>query len=188
MHADPLRNLPRKPLPPGLLNNLRITASREAQRRRRRASAEAFMKYLRGELRLLFDNLMRPYAVPAAGGVASAVVLFALLTPALTFDRTVHASSDVPTALSTEVTIESSISFGIGEAGDFMVDVWVDDQGKMTSYAIPAGQPWVMSAEDLRRLENTLLFTRFTPATLFGQPAAGRVRLTIRRSYLDVHD
>jgi hypothetical protein len=37
-----------------------------------------------------------------------------------------------------------------------------------------------------RSLENALLFTQFTPGTMFGQPASARVRITLRRSEIEV--
>jgi len=180
-----LAGLPRRSPPPELVSRLQVLASREALRRRRKMSFEAFFAHVLDESRLFFQNVLRPYAVPAAGGLASTVVLFALLSPALTIRR--GELADVPIGLSTEVSVESSLSLGItGEYMDIVVEVWVDEQGKMTSYSIPRGQAWSKDLAIVRGLENTLLLTKFTPATLFGQKAAGRARVTIRRSHVDV--
>jgi hypothetical protein len=126
---------------------------------------------------------MRPYAVPFAGGLASALILFAMIGPTLQVRRQV--TDDVPAPISTEASLESSFSFNISEA-DVVVDVQIDEQGRVTGYTIPRGQSWASNPAMLRNLENTLLMTKFTPATFFGMPATGKTRITLRRSRLDV--
>jgi len=67
-----------------------------------------------------------------------------------------------------------------------MVDVLVDGEGRMLDYSILDGQQWTLDAAARRSIENTLLLTRFTPATMFGQPASGKLRISLRRSHVDV--
>ena len=37
-----------------------------------------------------------------------------------------------------------------------------------------------------RNIESSLLFTKFTPATTFGQPMSGKIRLSFRNSSINV--
>jgi hypothetical protein len=180
---QPLRALPSLAPPRELADRLLVLASKEALRRRRRVSFRSWLAYCQESVALFFDNLMRPYAVPFAGGLFSAIVIFAVLGPYLHTNRQV--SSDEPTPLFTEASLESSFSFNMtGE--DVIVDLQIDGQGRVVGYSIPRGQGWASNPALLRNLENTLLLTKFTPATFFGQPALGKTRITLRRSHLDV--
>jgi hypothetical protein len=168
--------------PPGLRTSLRILASRALSRRSTKAWLDS--------LRLFADNLARPLALPFAGGVFSTVILFSMwLVP--TYPMRVAASGfDVPTGLTTEATVKGTGP--IGTAGeDMVVDVTIDGGGRMVDYAIVqsnnvSGRNVLNSAALRRNLENMLLFTEFTPATSFGQPTAGKIRLYLDSSYIDV--
>ncbi len=180
---DPLRTLPKLNPPRELTDRLMVMASKEALRRRRRVSFRSWFDYCSETAGLLFNNLMRPYAVPFAGGLVSALVLFALIAPTLQVKRQV--TDDAPSPFSTEASLESSFSFNLTDE-DIVVDVQIDEQGRVTGYTIPRGQHWASSPALLRSLENTLLMTKFTPATFFGQPATGKTRIKLLRSRLDV--
>jgi hypothetical protein len=67
-----------------------------------------------------------------------------------------------------------------------VVDVSVDEQGRMISYIVIGGSATLASAEMQRRLENALIVSRFAPATAFGQPVPSKVRLWFRSSAVDV--
>lgn len=183
MVGEALGRLPRRNAPREVTDRLRVLASREASRRRSRSSFPALVAHLRDELRLRVDNLMRPVAVPFAGGLVSAMLLFGALAPALTVQRVVRG--DVPTNLSTQASLASSISFDLIDS-DLIVDVAIDEQGRVASYSIPTDQSWAHDTALVRSVENTLLLTRFTPATFFGQPATGKIRITLRRSQVEV--
>jgi len=172
-----LRNLPRRMPPPGLNSSLRVLASRE-HRRRIYWPSDAFSD----RLSLFCDNLMRPLALPFAGGVFSAVILFSMwLGPAYT----VRASStDVPTALATEASIRKTAPIA-ERTDDVIVDVTIDGQGRMIDYSIVSGN--VTKDEAMRRrIEGMLLLIEFNPATSFGQPVEGRMRLSLSASHIDV--
>lgn len=179
-----MRSLTRKSPPPELNTRLRVLASQERLRRVRRANAGALATDFVERLRLMADNLMRPVAVPAAGGLLSAIVLFSMLVPTFAIQR-IDSASDVPTSLATEATLRSSISMSLSDE-ELVVDVLIDGHGRVVDYSVPRGQKWAGDPVLVRELENTLLMTRFAPATLFGQPASGRTRITLRRSSLDV--
>src|SRR5438270_4369029 len=73
-----LHSLPQRTPPVELTTKLRIAASRElARSARKRARIPAWSS----RLRLALDNLMKPLALPAAGGLCAAILLFTILVP-----------------------------------------------------------------------------------------------------------
>ena len=175
-----LRSLPRLRPPAGLNSSLRVLASREIQRIVQGRSLTRMDRF-----RLSFDNLMRPLALPFAGGIFSAVILFSMwVVPSFP----VHASStsDVPIGLTTGAAVKRMAPIATTADEDVVVDVTVDGDGRMADYAIVSGG--VPNDLALRRsIEGFLLLTSFTPATgYFGQPVSARLRLTLRSSHIDV--
>jgi hypothetical protein len=67
-----------------------------------------------------------------------------------------------------------------------VVDVTVDEQGRMLDYAVVAGAGVLANPQMRRRLENALVFSNFTPATTFGQPTISKMRLWFQSSRIDV--
>ena len=118
---------------------------------------------------------MRPLALPLAGGLASALFSFTMLMPNLGFLRT--AVNDKPTALFTEASVENVADFGSRNSDDTLIEVEIDGQGRMVDYSVLQGQ---MTSD----VGNFLLFTTYTPATMFLQPTSSRI--VIRRSRIVV--
>jgi anti-sigma factor RsiW len=183
LHAvrDSLRNLAAKPVPPHLALSLRVVASREAHRRRRYAGLQGWLRSVGEEFQLFANNLMRPLALPAAGGLFSAVVLFsAIMTNYSGIVR--QPADDVPTVLATSATMKSGLFSAEEIPSEVLVlDVLVDEQGRAIDYSLAPGTEADYSPEFRRQLVNTLLFTRFEPATAFGQPTATWVKVSYRR-------
>jgi hypothetical protein len=170
-----LRALPMAPAPPELRTQLQVLASKELVRRRQWVSVSAALGSLGASARLVIDNLMRPLAVPLAGGLTSALFLFGILVPYLGMLR--NPANDRPTALYTEASLESVADFGSRSNDDTLIAVQIDGQGRMVNYSVLQGQ---MTSD----VGNFLLFTTYTPATIFLQPAASRI--VIRRSRIVV--
>ncbi|MCX6623019.1 MAG: zf-HC2 domain-containing protein [Acidobacteria bacterium] len=171
-------------VPQELTTSLCVIASREASLRRSGQTSGLAGAVVR-RFNLWVGDLMRPFAIPFAGGVVSAIFLFSMLVPTLTVLRG-NSATDVPTMLSTEASIKDSLP--LGETGDgVVVDLVVDESGRMVSYSIPDGQGLLADNMEIRRaIENKLLVTRFEPATFFGQPTSARLRISFRRSTIDV--
>ena len=199
-----LKGLRNSAKPSGLTTSLRILASRERRRAAERRSVGAFYRAWRERTRLMVHNLMQPLAVPLAGGVFSAVVLFgAWVVPA--YPVLAHNGTDVPTNLSTSASVKFTSPIGMSNAdivvdvlideqfviappvgtqsADILVDVLIDEQGRMLEYSVVSG---TLDAVSRRSLENMLMFTEFVPATAFGQPGVGRLRVWLNRSRVDV--
>lgn len=177
-----LKTLPVRPAPPELTSILRVMASHYRAGRMYGTSPAAVFSYLADRARLFADNLMRPLALPFAGGVLSAIVLFSMFVPSIVFRRSYV--NDVPIAsLSQEASVRSFAPFGFKEA-DFVLEVTVDPRGRMVGYSLRDG---VMEDQELRRsIENNLLFTGFYPATTFGQPRSGKIVVSFSRKQIDI--
>jgi hypothetical protein len=157
-----------------MTNRLRSVGFHERVRRERPRLRTRAWRNLRDHARLMFVNFMRPLAVPALGGVFSAVTLFNLwVVPA--YPVQAKPGSDVPTRLNTDASVQDPFAMR-GVPGTFAVDVLVDDQGRPVDYAIIPGG-FAPDAIALRNLENLLLYGKFRPATKFGKPIMGKIRL-----------
>jgi len=175
-----LRSLPTPLAPASLRTELQVLASREMLRRRHTGSIPALIEFWKDRARLVIDNLMRPLALPFAGGLASALFSFAMLMPNLGFLH--NAANDRPSAFYTEASVDSMDSMAdIGSrsktSDDTLIEVQIDGQGRMVDYSVLQGQ---MTSE----IGNLLLFTTFNPATFFMQPTSGKI--VIRRSRIVV--
>jgi hypothetical protein len=70
-------------------------------------------------------------------------------------------------------------SGGVGLTDSVVVDVDVDDQGRMVDYQVVSGASAVSDPTTRHRMENLLWFTKFAPATTFGMPMAGKARVLL---------
>lgn len=182
-----LGSMARPRMPEGLTERLRVIASHEREIRARRASLRAWTGYWLGRLRLQLDNVARPVALPFAGGLLSALVMFAAVSygmPRLAFPTSL--SDDVPTVFATDPE---------GEVVDWIADhrhyydsaqevpqlvpatapvstdaavvlLLIDPQGRVADYMTPSGQV-------TKEMKSMILLSQFTPATIFGQPTWG---------------
>ena len=128
-------------------------------------------------LRFRFRQMLRPLAVPAAGGILSSVLFFAILAPSFT----VHANTrtdvqkDVPVGLYTQVSVLSPSPFGFN-GPNVTVEVTVDENGAACDYSVPGSK---LSKDEMRDVGNFILFTSFKAATAFGQPVTSKLLLNI---------
>jgi hypothetical protein len=172
------------PLPPGLSSRLRVLASHEQARRMARVSLASRVAAWSDRLSLSFDNLMRPLAFPFAGGVASALILFGLVIPSMTFQ---HALADQVFFTAPEGDVVALAPTGryappesenppfIERAGASVpdaanvVDLVIDQSGRISDWSVVRG-------ELTPDLANIIMFSQFSPATNMGVPIAGKVR------------
>jgi anti-sigma factor RsiW len=172
------------PVPPVVQTKLRTLAAQERARRLTLLSRESRASYWTGRLRMEFENLMRPIALPFAGGVFAALLAFGMLVPNLSFAH--HLFSDDP-AVSLATNPDGKVVGVVGEiprveavdasaesapADGTVVDLIIDQHGRVRYYSVVRG-------ELNRDMESIILFSYFTPATFFGQPAWGKVRVSL---------
>jgi len=177
-----VKRLPAVPPPDHLSATLRIMAQRQAAIRQDQIRSRGVFDFAWEGLKMRAANTMRPLAIPFAGGLVSAMVLFSMMVPTYPGNVARITANDVPTAFYQEPTVKSMAPFGLSN-DEVLVEVIIDDQGQVVDYSLPHGK---VNAELRREIENSLLFARFTPALTFGQPTTGRIRLSFRRSYIDV--
>jgi len=173
-----LRDMPVARVPARLATQLQVIASRERARNLAQPTFAAAMRCWWENARLTIDNLMRPLALPAAGGLASAVLLFGMLMPTLVFQH--QFLNDVPSGLYTQsqASIDNLAAFDYNHTEDFVVQLTIDERGSVVGYAFPNGAPNQKLCNDIA---NMILFTKFEPATEFGVPIAGKVLVSFRR-------
>ncbi len=119
---------------------------------------------------------MRPVALPVAGGLISAMLMFGVLIPSVSFARikTIEPPSPVFTEPDGQVVGEGefprleSANQPISK-GSVVVLLVIDDRGRVRDYHVTQG---AMTQE----VQNFILFSVFTPATMFGKPTWGEVQ------------
>ena len=171
--------LPCAVMPANLCARLRVLASNEWQRRLRSRTTAALLRHWGDRLRLVGNNLMRPLALPFAGGLLSALFLMSVLVGTLGFRM--DPNNDVPTALYTQPSLDEMAPFGFNQ-DEAVVELTINERGQITECSIPHGN---LYRTDLA-IANMMLFSRFTPATLLGVPMSGKVRVSLRRKSIVV--
>jgi hypothetical protein len=184
-----LRNLRQPAMPHALSAKLRVLASHEHARKFAGRNLSARVEHWYTRVRLAFDNMMRPLALPFTGGILSAMVVFSLLVPNLSFP---HNYADEPSTIDFtfpdgKVVGATDHTLGPNEPetrlepvsaiilpGEKAVDLVIDDTGQVRDYCVIRG--------DLTPdMINVILLSRFTPATYSGQPTWGSIRVVFPR-------
>ena len=160
-----LRGLPRRQVPRELSLNMRVHLSQRAHRR------------LFSGWRVRFENALRPFLLPASGGVLTAVIFFGLIMG--TSFVPVSTMPDVPLSLVTPPRLRElpPINLGTGDQ-DLLLLTRIDAAGRVMSYRVLSGQ---VSPQFVHNLDLMIYFTTFDPATTFGRPTDGQVVLSLRR-------
>lgn len=171
-----LLSLAAPPVPAMLQGRLRVLASHERARRLVRINWAARAQHWRGLAALRLGNLMRPVALPVAGGLVSALLMFAALIPMVTSAHfsTIEPPSPVFTDPDGQLVGEGEFpklerAIGPAVSGKVVLLLTIDDRGHVQDYTVTQG---VMTPE----VQNFILFSHFTPATMFGKPTLGYIR------------
>jgi hypothetical protein len=168
-----------RPVPAELQERLRVTASYERIRQLSRDSFVSRRWRWLSNLQLTFENLMRPAALPFAGGLLSTALVFSLLLPQLILSRTSFGEGPstqiftipdgrVVGAIGDQPRIEPADS--VNPNYQTVIELTVDNYGSVTDYQVTRGQ----LTPDLKDL---IMFSRFTPATLFGRRTTAKVKI-----------
>ena len=184
-----LRRMAVAEAPAALSSKLRVMASHERARQLTHKDLSSLCKHWTTRIRLAFDNMMRPFAVPALGGVLSALVMFGLLVPSLSFRHNFGLEPPTFRAIPHEPRpprvftdpdgrIVSSVGYiprlvPVSEAipdKEPVLELTIDEQGLVTDFAVLNGE----LTQDMAIL---MLESKFTPATIFGQPTRGKVQV-----------
>lgn len=164
-----LKHLPSRQVPDLLNMKLLVLASREHSRWRTRRNLSAWLGEQKSRAKLFFDNLLRPFAVPAAGGILASFLCFGVIV------NTLHVSADwqddIPIGFFTEIAINELSPF-CSSGKDVMVQLSVDSRGRVTDFALPQNSN--ASPEEMQEIGNLVFYSTFTPATRLGQPVSSK--------------
>ncbi|HVW85527.1 MAG TPA: zf-HC2 domain-containing protein [Bryobacteraceae bacterium] len=164
-----LRHLPVRHVPPMVNTRLRVLASRERSRQLARQDFASWMAEQKSRAKLFFDNLLKPFAVPAAGGVLASFLCFGVIVDNLHVIQDLR--NDLPVGISTDVAIDELTPFSF-RGQDLMVQLTVDSTGHVTDFELP--QTANPTPAELQEIGNLVLYSTFTPAFRFGRPVASK--------------
>jgi len=130
---------------------------------------------------LVFDDVVRPHAVPATGGILAALGIFILLVQNILagVPMTGVVPNDLPLNLVQPAALESLAPFpapgivpadGQTDSGALLLETTVNAEGQAVNYKILSG-PCNRAVK--RQIDQVLMFSRFRPQLSFGRPAAG---------------
>jgi anti-sigma factor RsiW len=158
--------------PSDLATRIRVQASR--------AQFQAAPRRLWTRVSVFFDNILRPLAVPATGGLLTAAFAFAFLVQSLIVGIPMgKIPNDLPTELVQPARLESLAPFPVpgiiangssSSAGVLTVEATLNAQGQVAGYTILAGPT---DASIRHAIDQLLIFSRFQPELTFGRPTAG---------------
>lgn len=141
---------------------------------------------LKDRLWMMFENVMRPLAFPAATGLVVAVLCFGIIFPAL-WMRPARTSSEADVQLSVRTAPRSRasqmspiVAEGNSSLPDepIFVETHIDQRGRVYDFKVLSGPD---SPLVIQSLEQVLYFTVFDPATSFGRPTDGKAILSFRK-------
>lgn len=158
-----LRSMSRTPAPGGLIAQLRALAFRDRELRLRRVSFSLLFRRWAVRMRLRFDDLMRPVALPVAGGLISALLLVGMWVPVMAAKQSVN---DVPLPAWLCAGPSGKDVRSVSAANDVVVVLTIDERGRVADYIVTSGE---MTPD----LGDMILRSRFNPATVFGRPTSG---------------
>jgi hypothetical protein len=171
-----LKSLREKSASSMLGTRLRVLASRERSRFLLRRDLAARLRDMRSTAALMFDHLLRPFAVPAAGGILASFFCIAMIVDTLHFHP--EWQPDIPVVgLFTQVTIDGVSPFSV-DGPDVTLQLTVDASGAVSDFELPPdGKKQVHDASpaEMKEIGNMVLFSTFKPATSFGQRVSGKI-------------
>lgn len=130
---------------------------------------------------LAFQNILEPLAVPATGGILTALVIFALVVESMVMGMPMGRPipNDQPLNLVQPAELEQLAPFSVsnimdatdrGNSGGLMVEATLNAQGQVLYYKILSGP---RSTAVQQQIDEIMLFSRFRPELNFGRPTSG---------------
>jgi hypothetical protein len=171
------RHLPLHTLPPLLQTKLQVIASRERSRQLLRLDPGAWLRDKFASAMLAFDHFLRPFAVPATGGLLASCLCFSLIAHTLQLRPYLAGDDDMPIGIFTEMTIDDVSPFSFS-GKDVTLEVTVDANGSVSDYSMLQGaRP---TREEFEAIGSFLLYSTFTPAVRGGQRVSSKRLFAIR--------
>lgn len=158
--------------PANLATRIRVQASR--------VQSQPASRRVWTRISVFFDNILRPLAVPATGGLLTAAFAFAFLVQSLVVGIPMgNIPNDLPTDLVQPARLESLAPFpapglltssASSTAGILTVEATLNANGQVADYTILSGPT---DAAVRHAIDQILIFSRFQPELTFGRPTAG---------------
>lgn len=175
-----------QPVVPELLGaKLRVIASHERERQLVRVSLGERVRRLVSNINLAFDNLMRPVALPVAGGLLSTLLLFGVMLPRLSFAQHPNGGYDYSTEPRGSIVTDPWDNGPAYDAADFplfaspdqpksdyvnIVNLTIDESGRVVDWTVVRGRV-------TDEIATIIIMGRFEPATNFGIPISGTIQV-----------
>lgn len=162
---EELKALPRQTVPPEVALTLRVQTSQRLNRNPL------------SEFRVRLDNALKPFLLPATGGVLMAIFCFCLIMGSEV--GPVTSGPDVTLQVVQPARVEqlAPMDFTTDDNGLVLV-TQVNAEGRAKGYRVVSGSG---SPELMHHLDRMIFFSIFQPATMFGKPTDGQVVLSLRR-------
>ena len=179
-----LRRMPTPAVPDYLAHKLRVLASHERARQvRRGAFGRRFTPWI-DRIELSFNNLMRPLAVPAAGGLVSALIVFSFIfIPSFSTARPLGFDPAIESYL-LATPVDGTVVGAPGETpgeilrgpalacDETIVELTIDETG--------AVRDWTMLRGKMNdQVKTMIIWSQFIPATYFGRPVTSKVQVAL---------
>jgi hypothetical protein len=171
-----LKGLPEVSVSMMLNTRLRVIASRERSRQVLRRDLAARFRDLKETAKLIFDNMLRPVAVPAAGGLLASFLCFGVIVDTLHVHVHSPWENDIPFGLYTQVAIDDFSPFSVN-GKDVIVELTVDRNGVVSDFEVPQSNS--VTPDELSEIGNLVLYSTFKPATQFGENVSGKILVSI---------
>ena len=156
--------------------------------------AGARLARVRSQLSRWFEDILEPMAVPATGGILTALVVFVFLVQNILvgLPLTGVVPNDLPLNLVQPASVVSLAQFpipgiagvdGTPNSGALLLEATVNAEGEVVFYKILSGPNDKVVT---RQIDQVLLFSRFRPQLSFGRPTDGG-RVLLNFSEVRVH-
>jgi hypothetical protein len=161
--------------PPELRTRIRLTIANE----RAVGGIKGRLRHAKDRLEVVLKNIFEPLALPAAGGVIVALLVFAVVYQVLGVGMPVSAATpDSPTNLLQPARLEVLAGFQMTNLEEMirtgehplLVEAMVNADGQAVSYRVISGQVNEMVQHEL---DQVLFLSRFRPQMSFGRPTSG---------------
>jgi anti-sigma factor (TIGR02949 family) len=181
-----VRALGQSAIPADLKARLSVLASHECERALTRVSLSARLRAWTSRIDLAFQNLMRPVALPFFGGVLSTLLIFTALVPSLSFSHDLTGQEFYTFYTAPTGTMVTNPWDQVADADDDfprietptaapsdyynVVDLTIDETGHVVDWKVLRGE----LTPDMKSI---IMLGQFKPATEFGLPTQGTIRV-----------
>lgn len=173
-------------VPPDLSLRIRLAVA-DARR-------DAWLPRMRRAATRMLEDILEPLAVPATGGVAMSLLIYAFVLHSLLLGVPLGAvPNDQPTQLFRPARLQTLSALPVSVSGALVpqlgpdvgpVEFTVDEHGQGLGYQVLSGSP---DRTTKRQLDQLLLFSQFQPQLSFGRPVSGG-RVVVQFDELQVRD